>query len=320
MIDRVLLRAYFQQSLLLWSACALVLFIFGWVRVWVSSLIDMGQFRTIIDQFRDFERFAPVGFDALFNHTGRVGMTFDEPIVILCIVIWAVARGSDVISGELGRGTLEMLLAQPIARSRLLLSHTLVAVFGLLTLVLALWAGMAVGISNTMITETVPPPTLRLPFTTIELPLGMQGSVESFPMHSVVDPWDYASAVFSLFAFGFFLLALATLLSSVDRYRWRTIGAVIGIYIVQLVLFGLGKAAERLEWMLNWTFFSCYRPQQQIAVVVDEGWPAAWRLTGPVADEAFAPGVYPLLLVGAGLACFVLAHLALNRRDLPAPL
>lgn len=321
MIDRVLVRTYLVQSLLLWAACAVTLFAFAWVRVWVSSLIDMGQFRTILEQFRDFERFAPIGFDSLFTHTGRIGMTFDEPIVILCTVIWAIARGSDVVSGELGRGTLEMLLAQPISRARLILSHAVVAIGGLAMIVLALWAGIAVGVARTEVTETVPPPALRIPFTAIEIPLTTAGPTQvSFPMSDVVNPADFAAGVFSLFAFGFFVLGLSTLFSSWDRYRWRTIGLVLAIYVVQLVIFGLGKAADRLAWLQGWSFFNWYRPQQQIAEIAKGSPWDAWRWTGPVDDCWFGPGVYPWFLIGGGLLFYSLAILVFRRRDLPAPL
>jgi ABC-2 type transport system permease protein len=321
MVNRVLIRTYISQSLLLWSACALALFAFAWVRVWVSSLVDMGQFRTIVEQFRDFERFSPVGFDSLFTHTGRLGMTFDEPIVILCTIVWAISRGSDVVSGELGRGTLEMLLAQPISRTRLLLSHAVVAVGGLVLLVLALWAGMAVGVARTTVTETIPPPSIRIPFTAFQLPLTTAGpTTETFPMSSVVDPLVFGTAIFALFALGFFVLGLSTLLSSMDRYRWRTVGAVMSIYVLQLVMFGLGKATDRLDWLRGWSFFNCYRPQVQIAHVVSDGWAAPWRLIGSDAGSWFAPGVYPLLLIAGGLVFYLLAILIFRRRDLPAPL
>ncbi len=321
MINRVLVRSYIGQALLLWSACALALFAFAWVRVWVSSLVDMGQFRTIVEQFRDFERFSPVSFDSLFTHTGRLGMTFDEPIVILCTIVWAIARGSDVVSGELGRGTLEMLLAQPISRTRLLLSHALVAVGGLALLVLSLWAGMAVGVARTVVTETIPPPSIRIPFTAFEVPLTTAGATtETFPMSSVVDPLTFGPAVFSLFALGFFVLGLSTLLSSFDRYRWRTVGGVMAIYVVQLVMFGLGKATDRLDWLRGWSFFNCYRPQVQIAHVMADGPAAPWRLTGGDGSSWFGPGVYPLILIAGGLLFYTLAIVIFRRRDLPAPL
>lgn len=321
MINRVLVRTYITQAALLWSACALALFAFAWVRVWVSSLVDMGQFRTILEQFRDFERFAPIGFDALFTHTGRVGMTFDEPIVILCTVVWCIARGSDVVSGELGRGTLEMLLAQPISRTQLLLSHAVVAVGGLVLLTVALWAGIAVGISQTTITETVPPPSFRVPFTSIEIPLTTgPPTTESFPMASVVDPWVFGTGAYALFAFGFFILGMSSFFSSLDRYRWRTVGAVMTVYVLQLVIFGLGKAADRLDWLRGWSFFNCYRPQKQIAEIGRSGFSGPWRLTGPDAESWFGPGVYPLILIVGGLIFYALAIAVFRRRDLPAPL
>ena len=87
-MNRILIRKYVDQSLLLFLSCGAALFAFAWVRVWVVSLLDMSQFQTILEQFREFEKFAPIEFDALFTYAGRVGMTYDEPIVILCTVIW----------------------------------------------------------------------------------------------------------------------------------------------------------------------------------------------------------------------------------------
>ncbi len=157
-IHHTLVRRAVGQGFLLFAACSLTLFFFGWVRIWVSSLLDLGQLKVILDQFRDFERFAPVPFDAVLTHTGRVGMTFDEPIVILCTVIWCVARGSDIVSGELSRGTMEMMLSQAISRTTWMVSNALVSIAGLVLLVLSLWAGMTVGIETTTLNETAPRP------------------------------------------------------------------------------------------------------------------------------------------------------------------
>ncbi len=321
MIHHVLVRKYANQSLLLWCACAVALFSFSWVRVWVVSLLDMGQFRTILEQFRDFERFAPISFDALFTHTGRVAMAFDEPIVILCTVIWCIARGSDVVSGELGRGTLEMVLSQAISRTTLLVSHAVVSITGLLLLVLLVWGGIAAGIETTTITETLPRPAVRIPFTTIEVPLTTAAPItETFAMSDRVAWETFGTGVFSLFALGFFLLGLSTMFSCLDRYRWRTVGIVVGIYVFQLVIFGLGKSAERLNWLQGWSFFNWYRPQKQIARVVSEGVWGPWAFAGAEADSWFGPAVYPLLLIGGGVVFYGLAILFFRRRDLPAPL
>jgi ABC-2 type transport system permease protein len=321
MIHHVLVRKYVGQSLLLWSSCALALFSFSWVRVWVVSLINMGQFKTILEQFRDFERFAPIGFDVLFTHTGRVGMTFDEPIVILCVVVWCISRGSDVVSGELGRGTMEMTLSQAISRTTLLLSHAFVSIGGLALLAIAVWAGIGIGIANTTVTETVPVPSVRIPFTVIEVPLSTAEPVsETFAMSDMVDWETFGTAVFSLFAFGFFLLGLSTMFSSLDRYRWRTVGAVVSIYVFQLVLFGLGKSTDKLEWLKAISFFNCYRPQKQIARIVDEGSWSPWQIGNPDPDSWFGPLVYPCILLACGLLFYAIALVIFRKRDLPAPL
>lgn len=321
MIDRVLIRKYASQSALLFASLAVVLFAFAWVRVWVVKLIDMSQFQTILDQFRDFERFAPIEFSAMLSYPGRVGMTFDEPVVIFCTVIWCISRGSDVVSGELNRGTLEMLLAQPIRRTRLLLSHAVASISGLMVLVLIVWAGVTVGVYATTLEEVIPPPSIRIPLLNLELPLSdAEPVIEQVPMRERVDVLTYAAPTFHLFAFGFFLLGLSTMFSAFDRYRWRTIGLSVAVYVLQLVMFGLGKAAESLHWLESITFFNCYRPAMMTALVGDRGLAAPWSLSEPSPDGTLPPLVYPLILLALGCLGYGIALLRFNSRDLPAPL
>ncbi|MCC9658888.1 ABC transporter permease [Rhodopirellula sp. JC737] len=320
-VDRMLIRKFIGQSSLLFIALAIALFAFGWVRVWVVKLLNMGQFQTILEQFRDYEKFAPIEFDALFTYSGRVGMTFDEPIVILCTVVWCIARGSDVVSGELGRGTLEMLLSQPISRLRFMLSHAVVSIGGLIALCLVLWAGVGVGVQTTMLKETVPPPSVRVPFLNMELPLTNDPPVErTFPMSEQVDVLTYTASVFHLFSFGFFLLGLSACFSSMDRYRWRTIGAVMTVYVIQLIMYGLGKAAESLSFLQAMSFFNCYKPQKMTSLVRDGDLWSPWSLSMTMEEGLLPPLAYPLLLLTLGAVFYAIALIVFNRRDLPAPL
>ena len=259
--------------------CGLTLFAFGWIRVWVVSLLDMGQFATIVDQLRAFERFAPIDFDTMLTYPGRVGMTFDEPVVILCIVIWCVARGSDVVSGELGRGTLEMVLAQPIRRTTLLWSHAVVSLVGLALLALLVWAGIAIGVYFTTVQESIPQPTLQLPILNLDIPLSTEPPAKQIvPLSDRVNAWVFSASTFHLFAFGYFLLGLSSMCSAVDRYRWRTVGTVVGFYVIQVVMIGLGKATEKLAWLRSLTFISCYKPQKSAAMVPEHGLYGPWSL------------------------------------------
>ena len=50
------------------------------------------------------------------------------------------------------------------------------------------------------------------------------------PMSDLMDPSVLAHASVNLFALGVMLAGFTTVMSSWDRYRWRTIGIVSGIY------------------------------------------------------------------------------------------
>jgi ABC-2 type transport system permease protein len=321
MINRMLVRKFSGQAGLLWSGCAAALFAFSWIRVWVVSLLDMGKFKVILEQFREYERFAPISFDQLFTYAGRVGMTFDEPVVIFCIVVWAISRGSDVVSGELNRGTLEMMLAQPVSRVSVMISNAMVSVVGLAALCLLVWLGIWIGVQLTSVEETVPPPTIRIPLVNIEIPLEV-GEPEKvrLQMKDEIDCSVFFPSTVNLFAFGFFLLGISTLVSSWDRYRWRTIGVVITFYVFQIVLFGLGKAAESLSWLTHITFFDLYRPQPIAKIAITEGQAAAWSLLPVEQGTWLGPLGFTVGLLAMGFVAYTAAIVIFSRRDLPAPL
>lgn len=321
MINRILLKSYIGQGRLLLCSLGLVLFAFAWVRVWVVSLVNMGQFEAILGQLKDFERFSPVPFEMLVTYRGRVGLTYDEPIVILCVVLWAISRGSDVVSGEIGRGTMEMLLAQPISRLKLLFTHALVSTAGLALLCAAVWAGIAVGVNVTTVDATIPPPSVQVPFFGINLPVSFgEPQIESFYLVEKVDPATFAASTFNLFAFGFFLLGLSTLFSCFDRFRWRTIGCVMSVYVVQLIMFGLGKAAEVMSWLIRCSFFNCYQPQIMSILSSPESEVSPWSLTEVPEQTMIPPLFFPLILLTLGIVSYLVGAVHFKRRDLPAPL
>ena len=74
---------------------------------------------------------SPVDLDQLLTFPGRIAIFFVEPAVLFIVCLWAIARGSDVVSGEVDRGTMEMLLAQPVSRLLILKTQAAVTVSGL---------------------------------------------------------------------------------------------------------------------------------------------------------------------------------------------
>ncbi len=321
-MNRLLLKKSILEGRLLLGACMTTMLVFCWTRVWVVSQFDMGRFETVIEQFREWERFSPVPFEHLVTVTGRIAMAYEEPILILCICLWVIARGSDCISGEIGRGTMEMLLAQPVSRVQVLWSQASVTIAGLALLAATSWFGLYLGIQTNTIKETISQ-TWTVPWLGIELPIPLAAEeVVLRPMADKVNPADLASAALNVFSLGFFLAGLSTLLSSCDRYRWRTIGLVVGIYIVQLTLKIIGLASDRLAWLGRVTFFTAYDPVRFVSIAVYQP-ESTWSLV--LRDEAghwlsLGPLGYNLILLGMGAIAYLSATVIFHRRDLPAPL
>src|SRR5207248_3889674 len=82
-----------------------------------------------------------------------------HPLTQTILCVWAVGRASGAIAGEIDRGTMELLMAQPIPRSRLILAHLAVDLLLIPLLCLSLWAGnwLGVGLFGEYISGEAPP-------------------------------------------------------------------------------------------------------------------------------------------------------------------
>lgn len=324
-MQRLLLKKYVNESFLLFLACALMLFAFCWARVWIICQFDLEQFAPMLKQFKAFERFSPVPLEQFLTYAGSTAMTFNEPVLILCVVVWSISRGSDVVSGEIGRGTMEMLLSQPITRARLLFTHAVVCSFGLALLCFVAWLGIYLGIHTNTIKETLTPSVnLKIPFLPIQVPVPLGASKEvQISLAERVPPSLYWAPTLNLFGFGFFLLSLSSMLSCFDRYRWRTIGIVIGAYVIQLLLYLLSRATDWTGFCSNLTFFSLYQPDGMVQLARNEP-TKAFEIFSSVSIPGWENWLGPVgmtgLLISFGLTFYLIGFLRLKSRDLPAPL
>src|SRR5947207_5158718 len=62
-----------------------------------------------------------------------------HPLMQIIFGIWAIGRAAGAIAGEIDRGTMELLLAQPIPRWRLILAHLTVDAVVIPVLCVSLW-------------------------------------------------------------------------------------------------------------------------------------------------------------------------------------
>ena len=318
----MLLRRFFKDSRLLLAACALYALAFSWARVFIVAELDTSQFRQILELLPDsFKTFTPVDFEWLISYVGRVAFNFDEPMLVIAVSIWCIARASEVVSGTLASGTLELLLAQPITRLQHYRSHTAVTLLGVAMICIATWVGMWAGVQTATV-EVTAQPELKLPLWKSPIPIPfVPPNKSTHPISDFVNCWVFWPGVVNLFTLGVFLTALTAFFSSWDRYRWRTIGIVSSLYIVMALIKVLSMSIEGLNWTGWLTFFSLYEPELAIAQVeVDPSaawnWSVwddkgQWRGWGPLAQNFWLVTLGAFLLLG-GERIFA-------KRDLPAP-
>lgn len=323
-MNRALLKKCLVEARLLWITLAMLLFAFCWVRVYIVSRLRMSQFAAIVEQLWDqFKDFSPVSLEELLSYTGRIAIGFNEPVVVVGISLFAIARGSDAVSGELSRGTLELLLAQPVSRLQVLGHQALVTVAGLVLLAACAWAGTTAGIYTCSVTEDVPPPSLRIPGLGLQIPLSFRrGETVQVPMRERTDPRFFVPGAVNLACLGIALAGCSTLVSALDRYRWRTIGVVVGTYVVMLVLKLIGQAIHELAWLKALSILTAYEPQKFISLAVRQPEAVWWLGEYDAQGRWVAPGPlgYDLILLLLGGGSYLASAVFFCRRDLPAPL
>ncbi|MCG8585442.1 MAG: ABC transporter permease [Pirellulales bacterium] len=252
---RALWSKSFRDGAVMLVALTVLMFTFNVLFVWMSSHIKVaieledvsGVVQVALESilkgtFSNFEKLSGVPFEDVARREGLLALAYVDPVVLFSFVIWGIGRGSDTVSGPLGRGTLEMIVAQPVSRAAILFPQIVIATLGCAVLAVAVWLGTCLGIAIV-------------------------------PLEKVVDPMMFVPAAANLFGLGFFLAGFTTLVSSLDTYRARTIGIAAGFFIVQLMVKIVARMADGFEWLLNFTFLGAFEPQ----VLVRD-----WQTSGPV--------------------------------------
>lgn len=272
-------RALWKQTFadcrgMLACSCALM-FCFHWLFVWLSSKIDLGALGMFLVQLpKEFQKVSPIPMADIATPAGRVGLSYVDPVAIIAATAWGIARGSDAVSGPLGRGTLEMLLAQPVRRTSVLFVQAAVTTLGAAMIGLYSWTGTAVGLA------------------TVDL-------------KADISPLLYVPAAANLAALAFFMAGVTTMLSSFDRYRWRSIGISAGFYVISLIFKLVARMATGWERLIYASFLGAFEPLLFINDA-ENGWRFALQYNG--------------VLVGLGITAYTVAAMVFCKRDLPAPI
>lgn len=252
-----------------------------------------------------------------------------HPLMQTIFCIWAVGRAAGAIAGELDRGTMELLLSQPIPRSRIVLAHLVVDAIVLPILCLSLWAGTSLGV---WLTGPIRVEATNLPAqkTTYLVELGplkvrVAGPADLPRLSRPTKVPAQDRLRIDLAAFGPGLVVIAGLLfavsgqtmalSAAGRFRGRVLGLAIFLVLAQFIVNLLGQMWDAIAPLRPFTLFYYFQPQQ---VILGKGWTVSWREWN--GGQPLVPVPFLLVLFGLGLAGYFLAWRIFTRRDLPAPL
>jgi ABC-2 type transport system permease protein len=227
-----------------------------------------------------------------------------HPLVQAIVCIWAIGRAAGAIAGEIDRGTMELLLAQPVARWKVILAHLLVDVTVIPILCVALAAGIHIGVS-VVGDFTVDPGVYEAVHMKPPNPL---------PSYSV-NPRVVIPGLLNTAALLFAVSGFTMWLSAAGRSRTRVLGLAILAALTQFLVNVIGQLWDGMAFLRPFTVFYYYQPQainMRGAWTVDPG--MAWTGKPLISVNV----IWVLGLVGA--VGYLLAWRTFTRRDVPAPL
>jgi ABC-2 type transport system permease protein len=222
---------------------SVLLVLFCWLFVWLMSFFDVGAWSRLLNLLPDFvQPMVGVPMAKLASPAGQLSILFAHIVTILVCVGWAVGRGSDSISGEIGRGTMDLLLSLPVWRFSVMAVPAVVATVGAAVLATSVWVGLAIGLLCVRFPD---PPALG----------------------------QFLPGVANLFAVTFCFTGITTFISSWNHDRWRTISLAGGFFIVSLILKFVARMWPAGRWLGHLSFLNLFQPQELILAPLPELWP-----------------------------------------------
>jgi ABC-2 type transport system permease protein len=229
---------------------------------------------------------------SIFRLRDMLTVGYVHPLVIIIFCLWAVGRAAGAIAGELDRGTMELLLAQPLARFRLILTHFCVDLTVIPVITLSVWLGSWLGIRLVGLQEVSGP--------------------AAKPIHASM----YGPALWNVAALLFAISGYTMWLSSTGRFRNRVLGVAILITLVQFLVNVVGQLWDVVSPLRPYTVFYYYQPQQ---IILRQRWTVDAGLYFP-GSLGYVPLNGVVVLFSVGAIGYALALWTFCRRDLPAPL
>ena len=209
-----------------------------------------------------------------------MSISYVHPVTQTALCIFAIGKAASAIAGEIDKGTMELLLAQPLRRRQVILAHLAVDAITIPALCVMLWLGTLAG-----------------------------AWLAGFPQEEGtlhVDPATFLPGLIAVAPLLFAVSGLTMALSSAGRSRNRVLGLAVIVALAMFLVNLVGQLWPPMENVRFFTVFYYFQPQPMILKPDWYAMPEVWSRLG--------------VLVGLGSAGYALALVIFNRRDVPAPL
>lgn len=158
-----------------------------------------------------------LNFTDISTAAGYLNASVYGLVVAVLLIVYAVAAGTRLVAGDEEAGTLDLVLAHPVGRSRLALQR-----FGAFTVAVA-----AIDL------------VLLAVMAALTVPVGLDG----------ISIGGYAAMHLHLFLFGVLFGAVAFAVGAATGSRGRALAAGSGVAVVGFIANGVIAQVEGLEWM-----------------------------------------------------------------------
>ncbi|MHC4177285.1 MAG: ABC transporter permease subunit [Planctomycetota bacterium] len=250
-MNRAIWKKAFSDAWLPLGVSSIILILFSWLFVWLVSQFDIGLWGLMLRMMPGWvEDIIGVPLDEIVTTTGRLSFLYVHAITMLVCMGWAVGRGSASISGEIARGTMDLILSLPVRRATVVAAPAVVAGLGGAVLAGSITAGIWLGL------------------LTVDLP-GKTSLSEFLP------------GAVNLFCLIFCMTGVTTFVSSWNRDRWRTVSLAVVVYVVFLIIDVVASLWPPGSWLQYCTFVTAFHPQLLILQPEETGW-LAWKYNVPL--------------------------------------
>jgi ABC-2 type transport system permease protein len=324
LFNRALWRKTIVESMILLVPCTIVILGFTWLFVYLTNNLAISKLPTLLKYIlpTQFLQLNSMSLDDWGTRRGLLSAIYIHPVVELTCIVWAVVRGSAAVSGEISRGTMEMLLSQPVSRSAIVVVNAVTTLLGAAVLSGATLVGLAIGVATipqrVEFDEEPPAATSQAPAGGIggfvaklggEFLKPLTASPKKPPEPEKIEISFYVPAATILFLYVAAIAAVTTLVSSWDHYRFRTIG-IVGIWGVLQIVMDVAvrwvSESNPLRNLRYGTLKTCFEPQQVLFCDPKDFSNLMWT--------------YSMVFVVVIVLCYAVGTVVFNRRDLPTPL